>query len=82
MADLIFNIIGVTGAIMIAAAYFLLEKGRFTSNDLSYSLINGVGSSLAIVSLLHDWNLASFVINSAWVLISIYGIVRVRSKRN
>lgn len=74
--DLLFDVIGIGGVVLILAAYFLLQRDKVSSHDLSYLYLNLVGAVCVIISLLHTWNLAAFMIETAWVLISLYGIVK------
>ena len=41
-----------------------------------YSLLNGLGALLIMVSLIYNFNLSSFVIEIAWLMISAYGLWR------
>jgi hypothetical protein len=52
-----------------------------TADDLRYPVINLVGAILILVSLTKTFNLASFVIEIAWIGISIYGIARIMRAR-
>ena len=38
--------------------------------------MNLVGAGLILVSLVHDFNLPAFVLESVWGLISLYGLCR------
>lgn len=79
---MIFDTIGIAGVLCILAGYFLIQSGRLTSDDLPFPVMNLVGASLILVSLTHTFNLASFVIELAWIAISLYGIVKIlRSRR-
>ena len=73
-----YDLVGTTGVVMILVAYFLAQTQRVSSQSLGYSAINLVGSVLIAISLVYDFNLASFIIEIAWISISIYGIVRAR----
>ncbi len=73
-----YDLVGTTGVVMILVAYFLAQTQRVSSQSLGYSAINLVGSVLIAISLLYDFNLASFIIEVAWISISLYGIVRAR----
>jgi len=75
------NIIGTIGVGLIVLAYFLLQFNKVSSNSLVYLTMNLVGSSLFLGSLLVDWNLAGVILQSVWILISLYGIIRVTLKR-
>lgn len=77
MIDIVFNIIGIAGAILMPLAYFMLQRDIVKSTDMSYLLTNILASILLIISLLHNWNLSVFVIEVIWLFISFYGIARV-----
>lgn len=79
--DIIFDAIGLTGAAMLLLAYFLLERGTVTSHDPRYLWMNLISALLIGISLLWSWNLASFVIECAWLLISISGLLRIRRRQ-
>jgi hypothetical protein len=44
--------------------------------SLSYSMANGFGAALVLVSLWFNFNLSAFVIEIFWLLISLLGIIR------
>ena len=75
------DVIGIAGVIMVLYAYLYIQIGRLQRSDLSFSMINFVGSILILISLLHTMNIASFVIEIAWLLISAYGIHRCLKHR-
>lgn len=81
MNHLIYNTIGTVGVITILTAYFLLQTGRLHSHQLRYSVLNLIGSSMILFSLIYEWNFPSFVVEAFWVLISIVGIVRYALRR-
>ena len=66
--------IGLFGVLLILAAYTALQVAYLKSKDLSYSLMNLIGSICLLFSLLYHWNLASVVIEVMWFLISLYGV--------
>lgn len=79
--DILFDVIGITGAACILLAYFLLQQERMTAHHISYQLLNLLGASLLTVSLFWFWNLGAFIIEICWVMISLYGLARIlRSK--
>ena len=80
--DIIFNIIGTSGVAFILLAYFLMQMEKITSKQLAYSLLNLIGASLIMISLLHSWNLPSAVIEICWISISGYGVYKaIKVKR-
>lgn len=70
------NAIGILGVIIVVTTYFLLQSEKMDSKGFLYSFFNAFGSLLILYSLLINWNLASFIIEFIWILISIYGLWR------
>ena len=76
------NIIGIAGVLLVLIAYYLLQNGYITSKNVKYSALNLVGAILILYSLMYHWNLASVLIELAWISISIQGLVNCyRSSR-
>ena len=69
-----YNLIGMIGVVMVLAAYLLLQLDRLSQDSITYSLSNFVGSIFILVSLHFTWNLASYVIEVAWLAISLFGL--------
>jgi len=72
------NPIGIIGVIIILIAYFLLNTGRWRANSYIFQWCNLVGAIMILYSLYFHWNLASVVIEVAWLMISIIGILRIQ----
>lgn len=70
------DFIGILGVIVIIIAYMLLQLEKMDAKDLGFSVLNTLGALLIILSLLYDWNLASFIMESTWMIISMYGIYK------
>lgn len=75
------NVIGIIGVVMVLSAYFLLQLGRLRQEALSFSMVNLVGSACILVSLYYTPNIPSVVIEIAWLLISLIGVIKVGAKR-
>ncbi len=69
------NIIGLFGVFCVLSAYIFLQICYWSSKDLIFSFTNLLGSICILFSLLFNWNLSSVVIELAWLLISIYGVI-------
>lgn len=67
--------IGLFGVLLILLCYMLLQLNLLTVRDFRYSLLNLIGATCLLFSLLYHWNLASVVIEIIWMLISVFGIV-------
>lgn len=68
--------VGLLGTAMILAAFALLQAGRVSGTGLPYQLLNLFGAGGVLVSLLGTFNLSVFLLEVAWVGVSLYGIVR------
>lgn len=78
----LYDIFGTLGTILIIGTYVFLQLDKIKSESLKYSLLNAVGATLIIISLVHSFNFSAFIVEFFWVLISIYGIVKYFLKRN
>jgi len=74
--------VGVLGTVMVLTAYALPQLGRLRPDDLAYLLLNLVGAALIVVSLIETFNLSAFLMEAAWVLISLFGIWRWWRRRH
>ena len=70
------NVIGIIGVSLVLVAYYLIQSHRVKNTDFNYSMLNLVGAILILVSLMYHWNLASVVIEIAWITISLGGLYR------
>lgn len=70
------DFLGIIGVALILITYLLLQLEKLHSTSLSYSLANGLGAGLIVLSLLFKFNLPAFIIEASWVVISILGILR------
>jgi multidrug transporter EmrE-like cation transporter len=69
------DFVGNLGVLLLMVAYLLLQLNKL-SNGLAYSVLNALGASLIIISLLVNFNLSAFLIEVFWILISFVGIYR------
>lgn len=75
------DLIGLCGVALILIAYFALQTERLSSEDWRFSAINGLGAILIMISLYFTFNLASFVIEIFWLIISLYGLWKAWRRR-
>lgn len=71
------DLIGCLGAILVLVTYAFLQVGKLKSNGFLYSFLNFMGAFMILVSLFYFWNLAAFVMEVAWMMISAYGMIKV-----
>ena len=74
--EIFHNTIGIAGSLLIVFAYLALQTGKLGSDQLSYSVMNLIGAGAVIFSLVFEFNLASFLVESFWVIVSLIGIYR------
>ena len=77
-----FDLAGFIGVVLIVVAYLLLQLDKLPSSSLKYSLLNAAGALLIIVSLVFKFNLAAFIVEAFWFLISLLGLWRSLVTRN
>ncbi len=70
------DVIGNLGVLLILITYLWLQLGRMSAESLRYSVANGAGAVLILISLVFDFNLSAFVMEAAWLVLSLYGIGR------
>jgi hypothetical protein len=76
------DVIGLIGVAAYLSAYGLLQLGILKVEDGRYALLNGVGAIAILYSLIYDFNLPSFITQTAWLILTIVGFVRSRSRRS
>ena len=70
------DLLGNIGVVVLILTYLMLQLNKLRSDQLAYSLLNAVGASLIVLSLLFDFNLSALLMEVFWVLISCLGIYR------
>jgi multidrug transporter EmrE-like cation transporter len=70
------DFVGNIGVLMLMFTYLMLQLDKIKSSDLSYSVLNAVGASLIVASLIVNFNLSAMLMEVFWVLISFIGIGR------
>ncbi|MFT4634443.1 MAG: hypothetical protein ACI854_000576 [Arenicella sp.] len=72
--ELLANIIGMIGTLLVVGSYFLMQLDKLDPRGLRFNLINLLGAIFLLLSLLVHFNLASFVIEIFWIAASLIGI--------
>ncbi|MGF9756513.1 cyclic nucleotide-binding protein [Microvirga sp. 0TCS3.31] len=75
------DIVGLVGVAAYLSAYGLLQMGILKLEDPRYAFLNALGALLILYSLAFDFNLASFVTQTAWLVLTIVGYIRSRTRR-
>ncbi|MDP4710903.1 MAG: hypothetical protein NWS63_06890 [Saprospiraceae bacterium] len=74
--DILITFIGMAGAAGLLSAYFLLSAGKLSGSQPAYHFLNLVSSLFLDIQAIYAGILPFIVINSAWCLISVYGLLR------
>jgi len=76
-----YDVVGLGGTLSILLAFVLLQTRRLSGTGLVYQLLNLFGAAGILVSLFGTFNLSVFLLELAWVVVSLYGIVRSLRER-
>ena len=75
------DVVGTIGVVLIVGTYFLVQIGRLRAEALSYSVANGLGAALILLSLMVEFNWSAFLVEFFWLLISLIGVWRYLASR-
>lgn len=70
------DIVGSAGALLMLVAYYLLDAGKLHPDKFYFPLLNLLGVSFMLYSLFFNWNTSAILMEIAWLLISLLGIVK------
>jgi hypothetical protein len=71
-----YDVVGFSGTLMILGAFAAQQMGKLRGDSPPYQLLNLFGAAGVLISLLGTFNISVFVLESAWVLVSAYGLWR------
>ena len=77
-----YDVVGFSGTLMILGAFAAQQMGKLRGDSPPYQLLNLFGAAGILVSLMGSFNVSVFVLESAWVLVSAYGLWRSRKARS
>ncbi len=75
------DVAGVAGVGMMLGAYGAAQFGRLDPTRAPALLLNLAGAALVLLSMIHAFNLAAFIMESAWALVAAVGLVRLLLRR-
>lgn len=77
-----YDFVGNVGIFFILGSYLMLQLERVKASDWRYSAANGFGAALILVSLYFAFNLSAFLIEIAWLFISLFGLMKAIKSRS
>ncbi len=75
------DIAGLVGVLLMLGAYAGGQVGRLKLDEAPALLMNLAGALLVLASLLFRFNLSAFMMEIAWALAALYGLVRLMLKK-
>jgi len=72
---------GLVGVALMLGAYAAAQLRWLDPVRLPALLMNLAGTSLVMVSLTNRFNLAAFVMEAAWALVALFGLLRLAFTR-
>ena len=79
MVSFVMQGLGLLGVVMILFSYWQIQRKAWQSTEPRYFIFNGLGALWVLFSLIDQFNLPAFVIETCWLLISIQGWIQNRS---
>lgn len=74
------DFVGLGGAGLILVAYALQQGGRLSGEGPAFSALNALGALGVLLSLAHEFNLAAFLLEGAWLAISLAALWKRRPR--
>ena len=81
MTNILVEVVGWAGALLILAAYALLTAGKVTGRSLAYQAMNVVGAAGFIVNGWWHGAIPSTALNIVWLLIGAFASWRILQNR-
>lgn len=79
MSGLAADIIGIIGSILFISAFAYANAAK-TLNKLWFNVANLAGAICLLISLSVHFNLAAFILEAAWAVIALVGILAALRK--
>ena len=76
------DILGLAGVAALLTGYGMAVADRLDPKHPIALALNFVGASLILLSLWKDFNLSAALIEAAWALIALFGLVRLALRRH
>jgi hypothetical protein len=77
----LYDIAGLLGALGILLAYAGVQMKKLDPHRPPALLLNLTGASLVLISLIEDFNMAALLLEIAWIIIAVHGLVMFAIKR-
>ena len=79
--EMLINILGWIGSVMVLLAYGLNVAGRLQSSSLTYILLNLIGGIFLIIYSFYYSAFANTFINVVWAIVAVVALGKIISKK-
>ncbi len=81
IVEILIEIIGWIGSVLIVGAYALNLNGKLEANDMRYIWANIIGAIFFMINSYSHGAMPSVVVNVIWIGFAINTILQIRKKR-
>jgi hypothetical protein len=74
ISSLAADIVGLIGSVLFIGAFIYANMSP-SMNKILFNIFNLIGAVFLLISLSVNFNLAAFVLEAAWMMIAIFGLV-------
>ena len=78
---MLYQAVSLIGAALVLSGYVALQRGWLAGDDRLFNLLNFVGAGLLTWVAVVDRRLGFIVLEGAWALLSLPGVLRGRRRR-
>ncbi|MFN2566739.1 MAG: hypothetical protein ABR499_17215 [Gemmatimonadaceae bacterium] len=75
-----YQAISLIGAVLVLSGYVALQRGWLAGEDRLFNLLNFVGAGLLTWVAVIDRRVGFILLEGAWALLSLPGVVRARRR--
>ena len=76
-----YDFVGNLGVVLILGSSLMVQMRKLSATGLAYTVSNGLGALFVLYSLIYDFNLSAFIIETVWLIISLFGMARYYQER-
>lgn len=73
--------LGMLGTVTVVGTFAAVSAGKLQASSARYQWLNVLGTAAVLLSLIVQYNRPSFILNSAWLAIGVFSLVRIYRKR-
>jgi hypothetical protein len=79
--DILGHVIGFVGMVCVVFAFNKVVSGAWEGTGKEFNVVNLIGATLLLISLLIHFNLGSFIIEVFWIAIALKGLYTLKRSK-